>query len=530
MSRHPRLRRHLLAAGLSVFLAGLPFSKAAVVEAAQAHFAYELCDPVLPGGAEPTLTFTPDAGGTIGPFDTCSQPNGSLYLYQLSPVATAAAVLDVTVPATTGGWVETETLSSGSYRLGPGNERSYVHDEGWPTPNGGEETRTFFEHGGPDGSSGSGTFPIVMTCSSASTPKCEASGGIYVRYITALETDPTPPSAPDLSGSAIAPGTLHGPQQLSATAADIGGGVRKLEVLVNGTAAGTPEVAACQVALVSNSSYGGLAATTPSPCPPTFAGSWNLETATAPFKEGANTIQICASDFATAGSPNTTCSPPQTVDVDNSCTESPVAGGTTLSGGFGRATAESVTLRYGAGAEIHGSLSGAAGEPLSGATICVETQTEGGGALRPVATATTDAHGRFSYRVGPGPNRLIVVGYRHGASELTKNEMVRSHARPHLAASPGKLKNGERVHLRGSLPEPAAAGRVVVLQANVPGSHRWITFRKATTGERGRFKASYHFTSTTRKIDYRFRALVARQADYPWLQGTSKPITVTVTR
>jgi hypothetical protein len=69
---------------------------------------------------------------------------------------------------------------------------------------------------------------------------------------------------------------------------------------------------------------------------------------------------------------------------------------------------------------------------------------------------------------------------------------------------------------------------VVVLQANVLGSKRWITFRKATSGHKGVFKANYRFTSTTRATSYRFRAVVPTQAGYPWAQGHSKPLVVRV--
>jgi hypothetical protein len=166
---------------------------------------------------------------------------------------------------------------------------------------------------------------------------------------------------------------------------------------------------------------------------------------------------------------------------------------------------------------------------VPGATICVQSQTEGA-ALVPVATVSTDPNGRFAYGVSPGPNRQILIGYRHGSFELARTLKLSSSPRPTLRARPRKLRNGERVRLQGRLPEPRAAGRVVVLQAGVPGRHRWITFRKATTGPRGRFKAKYHFTSTTRRITYRFRALVPRQSGYPWIQGTSRPAKVTVIR
>jgi hypothetical protein len=215
--------------------------------------------------------------------------------------------------------------------------------------------------------------------------------------------------------------------------------------------------------------------------------------------------------------------------IDNSCTESAVGGGRSLDAAFARAHNEAVTLRYGKGAEVTGTLAGGSGQPISGATICVQTQAEGAETgLVPVGTATTDSQGDFSYALGAGPNRQILFGYRNSSFQVTRTLAVFSHARATLKAGPRKLRNGQRVELTGSLPEPKAAGRVVVLQANVPGSHRWITFRKATTGERGFYKARYHFTSTTRHITYRFRAVVPHQAGYPWLQGISRPVSVSV--
>jgi hypothetical protein len=62
----------------------------------------------------------------------------------------------------------------------------------------------------------------------------------------------------------------------------------------------------------------------------------------------------------------------------------------------------------------------------------------------------------------------------------------------------------------------------------LPG--RWITFRKTTSARKGIFRAAYHFTATTRTTTYRFRALVPRQAGYPWAPGHSKPVRVVVHR
>jgi hypothetical protein len=103
-------------------------------------------------------------------------------------------------------------------------------------------------------------------------------------------------------------------------------------------------------------------------------------------------------------------------------------------------------------------------------------------------------------------------------------------ARASIRATPRKLRDGQLVELHGKLSGPRAAGRVVVLQANVRGSRRWVTFRKATTVAGGRFRAHYRFHSTTRRTGYRFRAVVPRQSDYPYAEGTSRPASVAVGR
>jgi hypothetical protein len=498
-------------------------------QAQPARFTYELCDSGVPGGNPPAYEFLAPTGTPYYGWQNCAASGGAVGLVLPYSAATNGATFVILVPPTPGGFVEGETITAYPQNLQPGSEASYVFEPGWPVDNMVDKSRYFLIRKEANPLTGDGgSFDITMECSAS----CNFADGIFAHYIAVDEVDPTPPAVTKLEGPLLAGGTKQGDQVLSAEASDTGGGVSLIEARVNGVALPEAVHPACSVAQVANPSYHGLAATTVSPCPPKATGTWNLDTSTAPFREGSNTVQVCASDFATTGAPNMSCSPDEAVEVNNSCTDSVVGGAENLEATFGRARSESVTLRYGEGAEIRGTLNGGPDQPISGATVCVQAETEGSRTgLVPEAVATTDARGAFAYQVAPGPNRQILIGYRHGSFQVTKTLTVRSHAGATLTAGPRRLKNGGRVRLEGRLPEPRAAGRVVVLQANVPGSHRWITFRKATTGERGRFKADYHFTSTTRKIKYRFRALVPLQAGYPWDQGTSRPPTsVTVSR
>lgn len=515
------MRRCLGAAAIAFALA-LAGSPAAQAAAPGARFVFEQCDSALPGGAVPVSEhmYSP----VFEPFQNCAAPGGWIGLVETQPITGTFGALYVSIPATPSGFVETETISS--VQSGVELAYSHINENGFPGP-APEETRIFHVRDAPTFLGWNGGFlEMYESCGSG---ECPAGPFIGAHYIAATEVDPTPPTIGVLTGTALSGATLRGHQTLAGEASDVGGGLTSLSVLVNGIAVAPVVTGACAVAQVSNRSTYGTVTWTPSPCPPKLTGAWTLDTSAYPFHDGANTIAVCASDFATLGNPNTTCSPAKTVNVDNSCTESPVAGGDELSAQFAQSNAETVTVGYGAGAEVSGTLRDDAGDPISGATLCVKSQTLGiDPAPAPVGTVKTDAEGRFAYAVPAGPNRELMVGYRHDAFQLARSVRYYAHTAPSLVANPPKLENGGRVKLWGLLPQPGAEDRVVVLQANVVGSRRWITFRRATTDAHGHFQAGYRFHSTTRKTTYRFRAIVPRQDHYPYEEGHSEPVPVLV--
>ncbi|HEY2333639.1 MAG TPA: hypothetical protein VGH58_01355 [Solirubrobacterales bacterium] len=501
---------------------------ASSASASPARYIYEACDSTLPGGGVPAGTkFVVNPGVAMAGGNSCASAGGTLSITETGQTNSTYSYWSVPIDADPGGYVESLTISGAACGLGPGNDHTFVYEQGWPTCV--ESQRIFHVNTAPSPIFSGAGFSILMNCDGNYAPGCGAGPWIAAHYFAATEVDPNPPAVPKLAGTLLAGGVIRGHQELSVEASDEGGGLSKVATLVNGLPAGQPNVANCDLAQTKNSSVVGTVAASPTPCPANLKPSWLLDTAAYPFQNGANSVQVCASDFATVGDPNTTCTASQTVDVDNSCTESKVVGGETLSAQFAGSHREEITVPYDHTAKITGELADNAGDAISGATICVQMQTLGTSrGLVPVATTTTDAHGHFTYDVAPGPNRRVLLGYRHDTFQVARSVRYYAHAKPTLRITPSEVGGGDQVRISGKVPGPRAAGRVVVLQASALGSPHWYTFHRATANRHGVFHSRYRFDATTRTTTYRIRVVIPRQGGYPWENGHSKPAVVEV--
>jgi hypothetical protein len=484
-----------------------------------ARFNYEVCDSALPGGGTPQVKFVHNTGEPFAAANTCSEPGGSLTISLTGTVQATYSFWNVGIPVTPGG--EVEALGVSAKACGDAAINAFVISSGWPAKicSAIELYRVF--HG-----SYSGVW-VFLGCNGSVGP-C-SSGSVSAHYFVATEVDKVAPTVGDLHGSLLGAGTARGHQTIAADVSDEGGGLSEEAVIVNGILAGSPQRESCAVTRVNNSSFSGAVATEVTPCPQSRDAEWTLDTQAYPFRDGANSVQVCGYDFATIGDPNRGCTAPRKIEVDNSCTPSAIDGGEVLSAQFAPSNAETITTGYGRGAEVTGRLATEADDPVAGATLCVKIGMIGTGrGAASVGAVTTDAEGDYRYRLAPGPNRRVMIGYRHDSRQVAREVRAYTRAEPTLRLSPTALHNGRRLHLFGRLPGPRAARRIVVLQANAPGSRRWITFRRASTDKAGAFRSGYRFTSTTRRTRYRFRALVPRQDDYPWVEGHSKPATAVV--
>jgi hypothetical protein len=488
-----------------------------VADAAPARYVFEICDSALPAGGTAGVVFGHHPSLPFSSENTCAQPGGALFLRQgeVSPGGAIEIAVPIKPPA--GGALESITITAAFCAAPPAG--GYVFTPGWPTPGCFWDVRSFRL------AEDFNAFFIELIC----IGECHAGPWVAAHYFATTVVDPVPPSLAGVDGTLLEAGVRRGRQSIGLDAHDPGGGISNLFLSVNGLPAAQPKPQSCNVVHTENASVAGTVAAQVTPCPTEASAHWTVDTGSYPFRDGANRVQVCASDFATLSDPNTTCTAVATVDVDNSCGESAVAGGEVLSAQFSGSHDDTMTVGYGKAAEVQGRLTTDAGDPVRGATLCVKAQTIAADQhLTAVGSVVTDADGGYRYELAPGPNRQVVIGYRDDAKQVARDVRYYAHVRPTLKLTPPLLRNGESVHLWGKLPGPWAGRRVVVLQASAPGSKRWITFRRATTDSQGGFRSDYRFSSTRHKTRYRFRAVVPRQAGYPWIEGHSRPAAVLV--
>jgi hypothetical protein len=188
------------------------------------------------------------------------------------------------------------------------------------------------------------------------------------------------------------------------------------------------------------------------------------------------------------------------------------------------------------GALVGGRLVDADGASLGGQSVEV-TETFAAGARNAGrrTTLTTDADGRFSTRLAPGPSREITAEFP-GTGRLTRVEGRRIHLRVraavHLRVSTARVRvGGAPVVFSGRIAHPEApvpaTGLPVQLEFRLPGVP-WTEFRTVQSDRFGRFRYPYAFSDDdSAGVRFLFRASVPATAGWPFAPATSRPVAVT---
>jgi hypothetical protein len=334
-------------------------------------------------------------------------------------------------------------------------------------------------------------------------------------------TDPTQPTL-SIGGSALAGGITHGTPALDINAGDLGGGVRTVTVDVNGERVATPQTNCPGIPT------GATYATQVRPCS-NFSSSMTLDTTRTPWRDGSNTLRVCAADFATVTgtAANSVCDQ-RTISVDNSCADSSGASGQaeSISAGLENPVngqlSRSRAVRSTDGASVKGQLTAPGGGAVRAASICIyETVDEPAGIQQLVQVAKSRSDGSFGVQVPPGPSRIFQAAYRFNAQQIqTPTLYLDSSVKPTLELTRKSVANGRSLGFRGRIPGPHADGRAIALQARA--GKKWRTFKQLITGQDGSYRGKYRFTQTHGHARYVFRALVKKQSPYPYSEGASQ--------
>jgi hypothetical protein len=215
---------------------------------------------------------------------------------------------------------------------------------------------------------------------------------------------------------------------------------------------------------------------------------------------------------------------------------SPASRDAQLTAGLGKRRRPRLTVRYGGAATIRGRLTEKSGRPIAGARVEITERVRAKNCkFGPPKYAVTGRDGGFGHRIRPGPSREIRVAYRAFANDrfasAAASVLITTRAAVRFAVHPPRTTDEGTVAFEGRLPGgPLPRGGVlVVLQAKEPGFD-WRTFRVVRTGRKGTFATRYRFrqqVAAPRTIG--FRAVVRRQAGYPYATGRSPARTVVVT-
>lgn len=334
----------------------------------------------------------------------------------------------------------------------------------------------------------------------------------YVKQVRIQITDVAPPSL-SIGGSLLSGGVLRGPQTLAVNASDVGSGIHSVQITVNGRPAGGEDLSG------SCNELGGLTSRL-SPCPPSFAQTYSLDTAKAPFQEGVNTVSVCAYDYALSGTPNDACQTREVL-VDNLCPGSGVGGGNTITAGFGNGKAHR-TLAFRRRALIRGRLRDGASNPVAGAAVCIEGHTDlAGRSYHLIGTATTNANGGWSYKLGHGPSRDIRIAYRFGSFQTSAELVLHTRARATLHLSRHRTKPHHRIYFSGEVAGPHCGRRVVVIRGTVPGAKRRFIVRRAKTDPLCHYRAAYAFSPVPMTTRFEFWTEVPEQSGFAFSRGRS---------
>ena len=257
--------------------------------------------------------------------------------------------------------------------------------------------------------------------------------------------------------------------------------------------------------------------------PPTTVSGANVESIAdldTPRDRGAYTLVLWLSDAeGNVGAP-------VRVPLSYECVRSDKGGGSTLTAGLGKRGRPALTVRQGEGAVLRGRLAGGARRRGRRARLRVQPGRDRQPSAASSVWRSRTARAATGSRSAAAPLGKSRWPTAPGQREATASATLRVRVRPTFKLKKKVVHNGHAAIFRGRIPGPDNGSVVVVLQ--VKSGKGWRVFRRYRTRAGGRFLLRYRFTRTRRPVIYLMRAQVRRQGGYPYLQGNSRRLRLTV--
>jgi hypothetical protein len=503
-------------------------------------------------------------GADSGPIDTCDQPGGALTAFDSSAVETAA----YTGPM----WVYTapvgSTIAGGALRVSLStpqgqafvatpqdayNQADIVINCQFNEPCGSNGTETATVPIASTLAGGTQLFAAAMCVSpSYGGTSCPAgSGGGTNAVISVYAADielqnSSTPTGVGFAGALLSPGA-SGTADLTFTAEDPDGpGVYQVLVDLDGAQVyqGTPDPNGGRCASIGTNAGGVNEFLYAQPCKQNVAVDVPLETSR--VANGQHQVKVTVRDAA--GNAAVVYDGTISIANPNAATSTPVGPGSpaalrgptngTNASDQAKLTARwtsmvkaTRTSRYGQVNRITGRLTTATGQPISGALLDVAMTRAGLGArAASLASVRTGPMGAWTLTLPRSiSSSTLRFAYRSHLNDTipvaAADLSLRVHAGVALRIAPRVASVGQTIRFTGVLqgtPIPPG-GKQLVLEAS--SGREWIQFATITTDGKGRYHASYRFKFPG-PIAYRFRVYAPREADFPFLGGTSNVVGV----
>ncbi|MGH2960332.1 MAG: hypothetical protein ACRDKE_12055 [Solirubrobacterales bacterium] len=337
--------------------------------------------------------------------------------------------------------------------------------------------------------------------------------------------DPTVPVIATVSGSLPGSSTAAGMQTLSVTATDQGGGVRTINLAIDG---GFQQSAAAGESC-------GQPYTLRAPCPSGLERTLDVNTAV--LTNGVHTGTVTATDAAGNQS------------APHSFAFSVTSGGQPAGGGGpapsnGSPAVEQPTVKTeksviasknGKSVLVEGTLTTPEGTPVAGAVLEVTALDLGvyDAAAKSLGTIITAPNGRFSVSIKPEGARRISVLFKPYPTSLgtaVTSTIVREDLSLSVKRSKSRVKPGGSLTLTGVLDGAGAAADDTPIEIDALIGKSWRAVGVVEASSSGKYKWKYRFTRVKQSTRFTFRAIVRRNKSWPWPTEISKTVKVLVTR